>query len=254
MHLDRHLEDTAVQDLLDPPVPAGADPGGVRVAMVDDAVIVQYLPQPVACTLVPGGDDDAPIARSERADVISQGIEDVDIAGGALCGERPPAAAADVNGGRAVRRNERADPDQRPVGKRAVPFVTVKVKTVRRQRLVYRCTAGGLIGAVQSCLVMIVDLFAPFIKCLADEPIEYDGRIRQVIEEAGNGALKQRQPVFHSRKTAPFANRLIETVFACYRAEQFAIPGPEPADRFVGQYDFACRNQFDRFQLPGRAL
>ncbi len=70
------------------------------------------------------------------------------------------------------------------------------------------------------------------------------GRVgAQMVEQAAQTILDQRQPMVHARHAAPLADRLIQLVGGCAGAKGIAVTGAESLDAGIVEQGFAGGQQ-----------
>ena len=75
-----------------------------------------------------------------------------------------------------------------------------------------------------------------------------------MIEQGRQPILEQRQPVFHTRKPPPFADRFVKRVLRGIGAEQLAIAGAEALDAVLVQQRLAGGQEQMPVEPPRRQL
>ena len=159
-------------------------------------------------------------------------LEDVGAGLASLGGEIVPGAGADLDRiGGAFRRGERRQPRQRGVFQALAPFGFGQIEPVRRQRLIGRAAAAGLIERVLARLIIIGDLRQPLVRGFFRQRLDHDRCSVEIIEQRVEARVKQRQPMLDAGGAAAVAHRLIEHVVGTGGAERRDIAGAKLPDR-----------------------
>ena len=148
--------------------------------------------------------------------------------------------------------------DLRQAAKAARGLLPGKIKRLRRQRLVGRTAAERcfeiVIQHVPARLIMVLDLLDAMIGRLCCRLIGNGEKAGKIVAQRFELFVEQRQPVLGSGKAAPFADRLIERVVPCCRAEGGDIAAAETRHRGLVENNLAHRSQRQLLQLTGGAL
>ena len=214
-------------------------------------VVGQHYPQPLGRALRPGGEQHLLAGGDLLAGVVGGGLEQVDAVLRALGREGAPTARAEVYDVLALLAQEGGEPSHRPAGQPLLPLGRAEVEAVRTQR---RDSSDRRLGGLVPRLEGVGDHRPALVPRLSGQVIERDQRIlRQIVEQAGQMLVDQRQEVLQPAAPRALADRGVERIIA-RRAEGGDVAAPEARDRLGVEQHLGDRQQVDRLELSGRAL
>ncbi len=214
-------------------------------------VVLEQAAQPFARADGIAGEDRLATLLAKRGEVVDHRLVYVR-AVGALGGEVARAVDAEVEHGRGFGLVEWRD-DMRLRGRNAfAPFVRVEVERLGGERAITARLRG--LGAF-TVLVIVGDRLEPALGGGGRARVAYHYRIgAEMVPQSRELLFEQRQPMLHSGKPPPVADRLIERVARRGRAEPLAVRTAEALDRRLVQQRFARGKQREALDAPRRAL
>ena len=143
-------------------------------------VLAEHRAEPLGRTVRPAGDDDAPAACLQRADMADGGLEDIGILVGALGGEiaSRPAAAIDDQAASLLRRGKRREARDGGAVEAPAPFFRRDIEPFGRQRLIGGMGRIGIVLRLAG-VVIILDLRQALARRVVGERIEQRAALRR---------------------------------------------------------------------------
>ena len=161
--------------------------------------------------------------------------------------EIPPGTAAGVDRVHGpvrhrLRRIEREELGNAPLGQSRVELVGPEEQAVRRHRPVHG-TGRAQPRRVQvlPCRVVLGDEIETRLRRLVDPMVEDHDRLRHVVEQGLEPRVEQGQPVLHAHVAPALGDGLEERIVRSGDAEQLPIGGAETGDRLGVEEDLADR-------------
>ena len=133
------------------------------------------------------------------------------------------------------------------------PNLLRHIKRIRLEGLV-RGVVGIKIILRLARFIIIFDLLQTLDRCFFAQRVKHDRRIADIIKQRVSIAIEKRQPMFHARMAAAFADRFIKRIAARLAAKLLHIILPKARHGLAGQRDFAHRHQIKPTHLGNGAL
>ena len=220
-----------------------------------DAMLFQNMEQAIAAAGRIGGDQDVAPRRPLAREVLGHSIVERAFRGRACFGEVAGMAAFRVaHLVRVLGQVEGEELQSAAPGQCRLPLLGREVEARRRQRMVD--AAADLLRPPDTFarLVEVLDLLQAGVAHLGGLVVQADGGHVEVIEQRFHPLMEQRQPMFHTRVSAPLADRLVERVFFGDRTEGLAVASAEACHAVGGQEDLVDRTKLEAVAGPGGTL
>ena len=173
---------------------------------VADAVLGEKRGEPLLGALAPAADEHALAFALEACGVRDHGVEHVAAFALAFGGEGAPLPAAEGDHGgiaRGVWMLEGIEHDPLPPLQRRLPVGLGEKQALGRHGIVRRRAEGLALERLLARLVVILDLLEPLRPRVVVQRIEGHDRVRQIVEQALQPLMEQRQPMLHPLMLAP---------------------------------------------------
>ena len=182
----------------------------IRIDDRRNPVISQHRAQPLARAGAVSSDQDLFSRLLAFLQIIAHRLVNIDVFLLALGPEIAAMAAARIDSRTPFRNLIGGEAACRKAGQNAVPFIWRKIERLWRQRFIARRTTCRARRHIAPRGIVIGDLLKPACHRFLRHMIKGDNRrIGQIIEQAIELFMKQRQPMFHPLIFAPGTDRFI---------------------------------------------
>ncbi len=135
-----------------------------------------------------------------------------------------------------------------------VPVLAVEKHGVRRHRLIRRRAKALAFEAVDTRLIVLLDLAEALLDRFVRHVVEADAGAARIVEQRFELRMKERQPVLLALIAPAAAYRFIERIIPRRAAEQFDVARAEQRRRAVSERHFRDRHQREFLHRFGGTL